>query len=145
MALPRQHGAGQPADHIMLWIMVYNSWSHQPTCLWIQLPGVEGHLLKETSLCYRHQDLQLNYTTSPYNSSCPVLISLDNYIFLRAEGNQQAMPTEHASRNLRLSTSTLKAGGALGAALIWTAAALSVKSKETWRLILLKSICWLFG
>lgn len=87
MALPRQHGAGQPADHIMLWIMVYNSWSHQPTCLWIQLPGVEGHLLKETSLCYGHQDLQLNYTTSPYNSSCPVLISLDNYIFLRAEGN----------------------------------------------------------
>lgn len=53
-----------------------------------QLLGVEVHFLMETSLCHGPQDLlQLNYTISPCHCSCPVLISLDNYIFFRAEGN----------------------------------------------------------
>lgn len=57
-----------------------------------QFPGMEVHFLMEMSLCYGQQDLlQLNYTTSPCNCSCPVLISPDNYSFseLKATSRQR--------------------------------------------------------
>jgi len=43
---------------------------------------MEVHFLRDRLLCHGHQNLQ-----QPVHVTVPVLISLDNYIFLRVEGN----------------------------------------------------------